>query len=105
MFTVFTSFILFGSSIKLNMCLHFCHPIKKYPLIVHGHSHQGVHFGISSRNLAQGLLILHFVIYFGGGQNPSFIRDLICIDSKWPPYDLPIITLCPITLEQIKIDK
>ena len=72
-------------------------------LIVHGHSHQGVHFGIS--NLAQGLLILHFVIFFGRGQNPSFIRGLICINSKWPPYDLPIITLCPITSEQIKIDR
>ena len=66
-------------------------------ILVHGHSHHGVRFGINSRNLAQGLLIRHFVIFFEGGQKPSFIRGLICINSKWPPYDMPIITLCPIT--------
>ena len=81
-------------------------PVQNYTKykLVHGHSHHSVHFGINSRNLAQELFIIHFVIFFGGGQQPSFIRGLICINSKWPPYDLPIITLCPITSEQIKID-
>ena len=72
-------------------------------LIVHGHSHQGVHFGINARSINS---LFHTLWYFfGRGQDPSFIKGLICINLKWPPYDLPIITLCPITSEQIKIDK
>ena len=87
-----------------DVTMRFWWEFKVQALIVLGHSHHSVHFRINSRNLAQGLPIIHFVIFFGGGQKPSFIRGLICINSKWPLNDLPIITLCPITSEQIKID-
>ena len=40
-----------------------------------------------------------------GGPKASFIRRLIGINTRWPPYDLPIIILCLITLEKIKIEK
>ena len=68
-------------------------------------SRQGVNCGIYPRNLAQGLLIISFVIFFGGQHKPSFIRGLICMNSRCSPYDLPIITLCFITVEQIRIDE
>ena len=95
-------------SVKKNVPRGPILPISKMAairIIVHGHSHHDVHFGINSRNLAQGLAVINFVIFIGGGQKPSFIRGLICINSKWPAYDLPIITLSPITSIQITIDK
>ena len=52
---------------------------------------------------ARGLLSKSFVIFVWREQKFFFIRRLICINTRWPPYDLPIIILCFITLEKIKI--
>ena len=43
------------------------------------------------------------IFFFGGGA--EIIRGLICINTRWPPHDLPIIKLCLITLEERKIEK
>ena len=61
----------------------------------------GVHFGINSWNFAHWVLEIYFAIFFGGGQKSFNTRGLICINPRWPPSDLPLITLCLITLEQM----
>ena len=42
---------------------------------------------------------------FGGGQKLLFIGGLICINSTWSSYNLSIITLSIVNLEQMKRDK
>ena len=69
--------------------------VKKSSILVHGLFHKCVNIGINTRNLAQGrLLIKSFLICFARRQKSSFIRGLICINTRWPLYDFPIITLC-----------
>ena len=64
---------------------------------------QGVNIGINPRNLAQGLHKSSSVGFFRR-QKSCFIRGLFCINTRWSPCDLQIITLYIITLEQMKIE-
>ena len=45
---------------------------------------------------------IEFVILYNNVFN--YYRGFICINPRWPPCDSPIITLCIITLKQIKVE-
>ena len=48
-------------------------------------------------NLAQGQLNILLRGRGRGVQKPSFIKNLICINSRWPSNDLPILSHTPHT--------
>ena len=68
-------------------------------------SHKLLDGNFSDVFLAQGLLRKRFVIFVERKQKCSFIRRLIYIHTRWPPYGLQNIILFLITLEEIKIEK